>query len=91
MCSCLPPADHAATSRYVDPVEDDFVLRYDPHGEFTSFGVGLVCEVDAYGGGLPRAHVLFENGTVLVDCLFLFQTPGFAVLDPCWFDYGLWS
>lgn len=90
MCSCFTLADHSATTRYVDPAEGDFVLRYDPHDEYASLGAGLICEVDAYEGGLPRAHVLFEDGTALVDCLFLFQAPGFAVLDPCWSDFEPW-
>jgi len=68
------------TSDYVAPTEDDFVLRY----QRAHLGAGLVCAVDAYEGGLPRAHVLFEDGSVLVECLFLFQSPGFAFLDDTW-------
>ena len=91
MCTCATLESHAATTRYVNPAEGDFVFRYDPHGRYAHLGAGLLCVVDAYAGGLPRAHVLFEDGTVLVECLFLFQDPAFAVLDPCWYDFGPWA
>ena len=83
MCSCATLESHAATTRYVTPAEGDFVFRYDPHGRYSYLGAGLLCTVDTYTAGLPRGHVLFEDGTVLVGCLFLFQAPAFAVLDPC--------
>ncbi len=76
----LPKMD----SRYVTPSEGDYVVRHDPHGDYSHLGVGILVDVDSFSGGMPRGHVLFEDGTALVDCLFLFQSPAFAYLDPDW-------
>ena len=71
-------------SHYVTPSEGDYVVRHDPHGDYSHLGVGILVDVDSFSGGMPRGHVLFEDGTSLVECLFLFQSPAFAYLDPDW-------
>ena len=71
-------------SHYVAPSEGDCVIRRVPNGDYAHLGVGILVDVDSFSGGLPRAHVLFEDGTALVECLFLFQAPAFAFLDPEW-------
>ena len=71
--------DFVARSRYVRPSVGDLVLR---HGDDSR--AGLLYHVDAYAGGLPRAHVVFDDGSESHECLFLFQSPGHAAVDPCW-------
>ena len=65
-------------SCYVEPSVGDIVVRYGT-GQ-----VGLLYHVDAYAGGLPRAHVVYDEGPSEVACVFLFQAPDNAVSDPCW-------
>ena len=81
MCSCRSLDDHRARSRYVAPSAGDLVLRFGDDSR-----VGLLYYVDAYGGGLPRAHVVYDDGSECHDPLSLFQSPAFAALDPCWRD-----
>jgi|TARA_R110002074_G_scaffold140038_1_gene286079 hypothetical protein len=70
---------------YVQPGAGDDVVRYDPGGEF-EHRVGLLYHVDAYAGGLPRGHVVFDDGSELHDCLFIFQGPDDAANDPTWWE-----
>jgi hypothetical protein len=80
MCSCRTLDDHAVRTRYVEPAVGDDVVRYgDDSGR-----VGLLYHLDAYAGGLPRAHVVYNDGPPEVACTFLFQSPGHASDDPCW-------
>ena len=79
MCSCSSLEEHSAVSRYVRPSAGDLVWRLDDESR-----VGLLYYVDAYGGGLPRAHVVYDDGSEQHEPLFFFQSPGHAVLDPCW-------
>lgn len=83
MCSCRSVDDHRARSRYVHPSVGDAVVRYDPRGEYGG-RVGLLYDVDAYAGGLPRAHVVYDDGSEDCACLFVFQSPAHAGDDPCW-------
>lgn len=83
MCSCRSVDDHRARSRYVCPSAGDAVVRFDPRGECGG-RVGLLYDVDAYAGGLPRAHVVYDDGSEDHACLFLFQCPAYAAVDPCW-------
>ena len=71
--------EYVAQSRYVRPSVGELVLR---HGRGSR--AGLLYHVDAFAGGLPRAHVVYDDGSESHDCLFLFQAPGHAVLDPTW-------
>jgi hypothetical protein len=48
--------------------------------------VGLLYHVDAYAGGLPRGHVVYDDGYELHDCLFIFQRPDDAAKDPTWWE-----
>ena len=83
MCSCHSLDDHRARSRYVRPSVGDAVVRYDPHDEYGD-RVGLLYCLDAYAGGLPRAHVVYDDGSDDHECVFLFQCPAHAAVDPCW-------
>jgi hypothetical protein len=65
-------------SRYVKPAVGDTVTRYN------SGRVGLLYHLDSYAGGLPRAHVVYDDGLSEVACALLFQEPGNAAADPCW-------
>ena len=67
-----------ARSGYVAPSAGDPVVR------FGDERVGLLYDVGAFAGGLPRAHVVYDDGSESDDCLFLFQSPAHALLDPCW-------
>ena len=80
MCSCRSLDGHRARSRYVAPSVGDLVLR---HGD-DSRGAGLLYHLDAYAGGLPRAHVVYDDGSEDCGVVFLFQSPAAAALDPCW-------
>ena len=70
--------DFVARSGYVAPSAGDPVVRL---GEDR---VGLLYDVGAFAGGLPRAYVVYDDGSEPRDCLFLFQSPDPAFLDPCW-------
>ena len=50
----------------------DDVIRFDDD----SGRVGLLYHLDAYAGGLPRAHVVYDDGGSEVECLFLFERAG---------------
>ena len=76
--SFLSLDEFAARSRYVEPSVGDTVVRYGT-GQ-----VGLLYHLDAYLGGLPRAHVVYDDGNSAVECLFLYQPPSTAASDPCW-------
>lgn len=71
--------DYVARSRYVAPAVGDLVFRGGDDSR-----AGLLYHVDAFAGGLPRAHVVYNDGSESRDCLFLFQAPGHASVDPCW-------
>ena len=77
--------DYATRNRYVAPSTGDSVVRYDPAGELER-RVGLLYHVDAYAGGLPRGHVVYDDGYELHDCLFIFQRPDDAAKDPTWWE-----
>ena len=80
MCKCANVVEHSNRSRYVEPAVGDDVVRYgDDSGR-----VGLLYHLDTYLGGLPRAHVVFDDGSSEVCTQFLFQSPDSAALDPCW-------
>ena len=79
MCACSTLDDHRARSRYVHPSAGDDVVRFGDDSR-----VGLLYHVDAYAGGLPRAHVVYDDGSEDCDCLFVFQSPAHAGDDPCW-------
>jgi len=79
MCNCYTLPEHQARTRYVAPVVGDLVLRFGEHPR-----AGLLYHVDTFAGGLPRAHVVFDDGSESHDCLFVYQSPGHAVIDPCW-------
>jgi len=79
MCSCRSLDDHRARSRYVHPSPGDDVVRFGDDSR-----VGLLYHVDAYAGGLPRAHVVYDDGSEDCACLFVFQSPAHAGDDPCW-------
>ena len=64
---------------YVAPSTGDLVVRVRQGAR-----AGLLYHVDAYQGGLPRAHIVYDDGREARECLFLFQAPGHAVLDPDW-------
>lgn len=81
MCICRTLEDHAARTRYVEPSPGDTVVR---HGD-DSGRVGLLYHVDSYAGGLPRAHVVYDDAPSEVACIFLFQSPVHADHDPCWY------
>lgn len=83
MCSCYTLSEHASRTRYVEPSVGDSVVR---HGD-DSGRVGLLYHLDAYAGGLPRAHVVYDEGDSAVECLFLYQSPEHAAADPCWEEY----
>ena len=80
MCKCANVVEHSNRSQYVEPAVGDDVVRYgDDSGR-----VGLLYHLDAYLGGLPRAHVVYDDGSSAVECLFLYQSPALAAFDPCW-------
>ena len=80
MCKCANVVEHSNRTLYVEPSTGDDVVRYgDDSGR-----VGLLYHVDAYLGGLPRAHVVYDDGPAEVACVFLFQSPAHASHDPCW-------
>ena len=80
MCKCANVVEHSSRSRYVDPAVGDDVVRFgDDSGR-----VGLLYHLDAYLGGLPRAHVVYDDGSSEVSTQFLFQSPVHASSDPCW-------
>ena len=81
MCKCYTLAEHQARTRYVEPSAGDLVWRLDDEAR-----VGLLYHVDAYAGGLPRAHVVYDDGSEQRESLYLFQSPAHAVLDPCWWS-----
>lgn len=78
MCKCRTPLEHSAQSQYVAPSAGDPVVR------FGDERVGLLYDVGAFAGGLPRAFVVYDDGSESDECLFLFQSPAHALLDPCW-------
>ena len=79
MCNCRSLEDHDSHSQWVAPeVGDDVVRLGDESGR-----VGLLYQLDAYDGGLPRAHVVYDDGEES-GALFLFQSPDNAASDPCW-------
>ena len=78
MCKCRTPQEHSDQSQYAAPAAGDPVVRL---GESR---VGLLYDVGSFAGGLPRAYVVYDDGTESRDCLFLFQSPALALLDPCW-------
>ncbi len=77
--------DWRARRNYVQPQAGDNVVRYDPGGDLES-RVGLLYHVDTYDGGLPRGHVVYDDGYELRDCLFIFQRPEDAANDPTWWE-----
>lgn len=77
--------DWCERRNYVRPEAGDEVLRYDPKGELEQ-RVGLLYHVDAFAGGLPRGHVVFDDGYELHDVLFMFQRPDDAANDPTWWE-----
>ena len=79
--SFLSLEEFSERSRYVEPAVGDTVVRYG------SGRVGLLYHVDAFAGGLPRAHVVYDDGPTEVACVFLFQAPSNAAKDPCWGSY----
>ena len=80
MCKCANVVEHSNRSRYVEPAVGDDVVRYgDDSGR-----VGLLYHLDAYAGGLPRAHVVYDDGSSESVTQFLFQSPDSAASDPCW-------
>ena len=80
MCKCANVVEHSNRSRYVAPSVGDDVVRFgDASGR-----VGLLYHLDAYAGGLPRAHVVYDDGSSKSDTQFLFQSPEWALVDPCW-------
>jgi len=80
MCKCHSVEEHSDRSQYVAPSVGDDVVRYgDESGR-----VGLLYHLDAYAGGLPRAHVVYDDGPVESAIQFLFQSPSSAESDPCW-------
>ncbi len=76
--SFLSLEEFSERSRYVEPSVGDTVVRYG------TGRVGLLYHVDAFAGGLPRAHVVYDDGPTEVACVFLFQSPEAAAADPCW-------
>ena len=59
MCKCANVVEHSNRSRYVAPSVGDDVVRFgDDLGR-----VGLLYHLDAYLGGLPRAHVVYDDGS----------------------------
>jgi hypothetical protein len=80
MCKCRTAIEHAERSQYVTPVAGDDVVRF---GD-VSDRVGLLYHLDAYAGGLPRAHVVYDDGSSESTTQFLFQSPESAASDPCW-------
>lgn len=78
MCKCRTVQEHSARTRRVTPSVGDLVVRYREQR------VGLLYDVGAFAGGLPRAYVVYDDGSESRDCLFLFQSPAHALLDPCW-------
>jgi hypothetical protein len=81
MCKCTSLEHHKHASKYTEPSAGDVVVRFGEHDP----RAGLLYHVDAYDGGLPRAHVVYNDGTESHDCLFLFQSPEWAMVDPCWY------
>jgi hypothetical protein len=79
MCSCSTLGDHQDRSCYVRPSAGDDVVRFGDDSR-----VGLLYHLDAYAGGLPRAHVVYDDGSEDCACLFVFQSPAHAGDDPCW-------
>lgn len=80
MCSCYALSDHQERTRYIKPsIGDDVVRHADDSGR-----VGLLYHSDTYAGGLPRAHVVYDDGSSDIACTFLFQSPDHAAADPCW-------
>ncbi len=78
--SFLSLEEFSERSRYVEPVVGDTVVRHaDDSGR-----VGLLYHSDTYAGGLPRAHVVYDDGSSDIACTFLFQSPDHAAADPCW-------
>lgn len=80
MCKCLSLDEHSSKSHYVRPSSGDDVLRYGDESGRT----GLLYHVDTYFAGLPRGHVVYDDGSSESICLFLLQSPDHAVADPCW-------
>ena len=80
MCKCRSLEEHADRSQYVAPSVGDDVVRFGSD----SGRVGLLYHLDAYAGGLPRAHVVYDDGSSEVTTHFLFQSPESAASDPCW-------
>jgi len=81
MCKCINSVEHSNRSQYVAPSVGDDVVRFgDDSGR-----VGLLYHLDAYAGGLPRAHVVYSDGADESDTQFLFQSPQSASSDPCWY------
>jgi len=79
MCVCSSLEAHELKSQYQEPVVGDIVFRYGKPQRG-----GLLYHVDAFKGGLPRGHVVYDDGTESHDCLFLYQSPEWAIVDPCW-------
>ncbi len=77
--------DWRTRRNYTFPEAGDLVLRYDPDGELES-RLGLLYHVDTFAGGLPRGHVVYDDGRELHDCLFIFQRPEDAANDPTWWE-----
>ncbi len=79
MCKCRTHTEHSERSKYVKPTTgDDVVRRHRPSR------VGLLYHQDTYSGGLPKAHVVYDDGLTESAPLYLFQSPDHASADPCW-------
>ena len=80
MCKCRSVEEHSSRSQYVAPNVGDYVVRHTDD----SPRVGLLYHIDSYSGGLPRAHVVYDVGPCDHDVLSLYQSPEWALVDPCW-------
>ena len=79
MCKCRSLEEHSDRSQYTSPSVGDDVVRFGDDSR-----VGLLYHVDSYSGGLPRAHVVYDDGDSAVECQFLYPSPAHAQADPCW-------
>ena len=80
MCKCRSVEEHSQRTKYVAPSVGDDVVRFGDDSK----RVGLLYDLDVYAGGLPRAHVVYDDGSTESATQFLFQSPKFADADPCW-------
>ena len=69
MCKCRSAEEHSQRTKYVAPSVGDDVVRFGDD----SRRVGLLYDLDSYTGGLPRAHVVYDDGSTEAATQFLFQ------------------